>query len=364
MWKSALHEATLNPFIQPVCRSVLVQAPVPVTEDSQRSQMTSTTSAPSSPQEAVEVRTENLFQRTEVLAGMRKHSSLHLPEVELLSSCPAAPRSSSWGIPRERLCQWQTSKSWKPWNYFPLLSPIWSTSQNKAFIRLHFWRAEGPCRVHSRGCFSLWKHERWREADDGNGNLCALSLTPSHFPCVTEANVDWHFTFTQFWYHLLLARGRKTRKRTDQDSRETVRRQPSVSRAPLQIYFVPACWIEAKLALYTRSPAAIPYLRLWLVYLSSHLESRNAVAGRPGVGGSDEEWTRTGQKAAVSYSCFSFCSASAVIAGGVIGFLFAIFLILLLVYRMRKKDEGSYDLGERKPSGAAYQKAPTKEFYA
>lgn len=32
--------------------------------------MTSTTSAPGSPQEAVEVRTENLFQRTEVLAGM------------------------------------------------------------------------------------------------------------------------------------------------------------------------------------------------------------------------------------------------------------------------------------------------------
>lgn len=57
-------------------------------------------------------------------------------------------------------------------------------------------------------------------------------------------------------------------------------------------------------------------------------------------------------------------SVPAVIAGGVIGFLFAIFLILLLVYRMRKKDEGSYDLGERKPSGAAYQKAPTKEFYA
>ncbi|XP_059841235.1 syndecan-2 [Hypanus sabinus] len=55
---------------------------------------------------------------------------------------------------------------------------------------------------------------------------------------------------------------------------------------------------------------------------------------------------------------------AAVIAGGVIGFLFAIFLILLLVYRMRKKDEGSYDLGERKPPTTAYQKAPTKEFYA
>ncbi|XP_051577329.1 syndecan-2-like [Myxocyprinus asiaticus] len=55
---------------------------------------------------------------------------------------------------------------------------------------------------------------------------------------------------------------------------------------------------------------------------------------------------------------------AAVIAGGVIGFLFAIFLILLLVYRMRKKDEGSYDLGERKPPSLAYQKAPSKEFYA
>nr|XP_033789217.1 syndecan-2 [Geotrypetes seraphini] len=55
---------------------------------------------------------------------------------------------------------------------------------------------------------------------------------------------------------------------------------------------------------------------------------------------------------------------AAVIAGGVIGFLFALFLILFLIYRMRKKDEGSYDLGERKPSSTAYQKAPTKEFYA
>ncbi|XP_059423360.1 syndecan-2-like [Carassius carassius] len=55
---------------------------------------------------------------------------------------------------------------------------------------------------------------------------------------------------------------------------------------------------------------------------------------------------------------------AAVIAGGVIGLLFAIFLILLLVYRMRKKDEGSYDLGERKPPSSAYQKAPSKEFYA
>ncbi|NXE29389.1 SDC4 protein, partial [Ardeotis kori] len=51
---------------------------------------------------------------------------------------------------------------------------------------------------------------------------------------------------------------------------------------------------------------------------------------------------------------------SALIAGGAVGLLFSVFLILLLVYRMKKKDEGSYDLG-KKP---IYKKAPTNEFYA
>ncbi|XP_008631930.2 PREDICTED: syndecan-4 [Corvus brachyrhynchos] len=51
---------------------------------------------------------------------------------------------------------------------------------------------------------------------------------------------------------------------------------------------------------------------------------------------------------------------TALIAGGAVGLLFAIFLILVLVYRMKKKDEGSYDLG-KKP---IYKKAPTNEFYA
>ncbi|KAM6340211.1 LOW QUALITY PROTEIN: syndecan-4 [Alca torda] len=45
---------------------------------------------------------------------------------------------------------------------------------------------------------------------------------------------------------------------------------------------------------------------------------------------------------------------TALIAGGAVGLL-AVFLILLLVYRMKKKDEGSYDLG-KKP---IYKKAPT-----
>ncbi|KAL8179412.1 UNVERIFIED_CONTAM: Syndecan-4 [Gekko kuhli] len=51
---------------------------------------------------------------------------------------------------------------------------------------------------------------------------------------------------------------------------------------------------------------------------------------------------------------------AALIAGGAVGLLFAVFLVLLLVYRMKKKDEGSYDLG-KKP---IYKKAPTNEFYA
>lgn len=51
---------------------------------------------------------------------------------------------------------------------------------------------------------------------------------------------------------------------------------------------------------------------------------------------------------------------AALIAGGAIGLMFAVLLILLLIYRMKKKDEGSYDLG-RKP---IYTKAPTTEIYA
>uniref|UniRef100_A0A8C6UEH1 Syndecan n=1 Tax=Neogobius melanostomus TaxID=47308 RepID=A0A8C6UEH1_9GOBI len=55
---------------------------------------------------------------------------------------------------------------------------------------------------------------------------------------------------------------------------------------------------------------------------------------------------------------------AAVIACGVVGFLCAVFLLLLLAYRMKKKDEGSYDLGETKLTNTVYHKAPTKEFYA
>uniref|UniRef100_A0A3Q3XF33 Syndecan n=1 Tax=Mola mola TaxID=94237 RepID=A0A3Q3XF33_MOLML len=51
---------------------------------------------------------------------------------------------------------------------------------------------------------------------------------------------------------------------------------------------------------------------------------------------------------------------AALIAGGAVGLMLAVLLVLFLIYRMKKKDEGSYDLG-KKP---IYKKAPTTEIYA
>lgn len=62
-----------------------------------------------------------------------------------------------------------------------------------------------------------------------------------------------------------------------------------------------------------------------------------------------------------------FFPFAAVIGGFVVGILAAILLVMFIVYRMRKKDEGSYALDEQKQPPIypyAYQKAPTKEFYA
>ncbi|XP_034503969.1 syndecan-3 isoform X2 [Ailuropoda melanoleuca] len=55
----------------------------------------------------------------------------------------------------------------------------------------------------------------------------------------------------------------------------------------------------------------------------------------------------------------------AVIVGGVVGALFAAFLVTLLIYRMKKKDEGSYTLEEPKQASVTYQKPDKQEeFYA
>jgi hypothetical protein len=57
---------------------------------------------------------------------------------------------------------------------------------------------------------------------------------------------------------------------------------------------------------------------------------------------------------------------AAVIGGAVVGLLCAILLVMFIVYRMRKKDEGSYSLDEPKRSTSAnpYARGANKEFYA
>lgn len=54
------------------------------------------------------------------------------------------------------------------------------------------------------------------------------------------------------------------------------------------------------------------------------------------------------------------------IGGAVVGLLCAILLVMFIVYRMRKKDEGSYSLDEPKRSTSAnpYARGANKEFYA
>ncbi|XP_006001159.1 syndecan-1 [Latimeria chalumnae] len=54
-----------------------------------------------------------------------------------------------------------------------------------------------------------------------------------------------------------------------------------------------------------------------------------------------------------------------VITGGIVGLLLAVVLLVLMVYRMKKKDEGSYSLDEPKQSNGGYQKPQKQEeFFA
>ncbi|KAK1170330.1 syndecan-1-like [Acipenser oxyrinchus oxyrinchus] len=50
-----------------------------------------------------------------------------------------------------------------------------------------------------------------------------------------------------------------------------------------------------------------------------------------------------------------------VIAGGIVGLAFAVLLVVLMVYRMKKKDEGSYSLDDQKNSNGGYQKPQKQE---
>jgi hypothetical protein len=55
-----------------------------------------------------------------------------------------------------------------------------------------------------------------------------------------------------------------------------------------------------------------------------------------------------------------------IIGGVVIGMLSAILLVMFIIYRMRKKDEGSYALeeGPRKSPSHAYTRVSSREFFA
>ncbi|KAH8370680.1 hypothetical protein KR093_004684, partial [Drosophila rubida] len=69
----------------------------------------------------------------------------------------------------------------------------------------------------------------------------------------------------------------------------------------------------------------------------------------------------------VPYFIHPLCTFSAVIGGAVVGLLCAILVVMFIVYRMRKKDEGSYALDEpkRSPANNSYAKnANNREFYA
>ena len=54
-----------------------------------------------------------------------------------------------------------------------------------------------------------------------------------------------------------------------------------------------------------------------------------------------------------------------IICGAVAGIILIVLIIVFLVYRLRKKDEGSYALDEPKNSPAvAYTRAQEREFFA
>ena len=64
-------------------------------------------------------------------------------------------------------------------------------------------------------------------------------------------------------------------------------------------------------------------------------------------------------------SC-SFVTAAApgIIGGAIVGLLILILLVMFVVYRMRKKDEGSYALDkQKKPPAHPYKRCP-QEYYA
>ncbi|KAL3889862.1 hypothetical protein ACJMK2_002186 [Sinanodonta woodiana] len=78
----------------------------------------------------------------------------------------------------------------------------------------------------------------------------------------------------------------------------------------------------------------------------------------------DEESQHSPQTAASAPLLLQPGLLAAVIGSAVVGLLCIILLIMFIIYRMRKKDEGSYPLDDQKYQNYTYSKAPEKEFYA
>lgn len=58
---------------------------------------------------------------------------------------------------------------------------------------------------------------------------------------------------------------------------------------------------------------------------------------------------------------FLFFLFAAIIAGGVVGLALAASLLTIMVYNMKKKDEGGYTVNQKNTSKGGYQKPKTKE---
>uniref|UniRef100_A0A3Q2ZTZ9 Syndecan n=1 Tax=Kryptolebias marmoratus TaxID=37003 RepID=A0A3Q2ZTZ9_KRYMA len=90
------------------------------------------------------------------------------------------------------------------------------------------------------------------------------------------------------------------------------------------------------------------------------VKNKNEIALKKGTESIEDNPSNVLMSQASEGSIFTKTEVLAALIAGTVGLMFAVLLILLLIYRMKKKDEGSYDLG-KKP---IYKKAPTTEIYA
>jgi len=85
-----------------------------------------------------------------------------------------------------------------------------------------------------------------------------------------------------------------------------------------------------------------------------------AVPAQPPTSGENDVFENKNQSSANFFSQPGILAA--IICGAIVGLLCAILLVMFIVYRMRKKDEGSYVLEDSKRTSSSYGKS--KEFFA